>query len=125
MLSYNMNNNMTQENRNPKNKDIRLLVDKSLKISKSFFKKEYRYSDIEAVEELGLDEEMISHLIEDYVSQIIKAIVQFEHMIYKLQNQKDAKKELDFSEIRDLAHKNLGVARNLRVKMRKNYFMSL
>ena len=49
-------------------------------------------------------------------SQIIKAIVQFEHMIYKLQNAKDAKKELDYTELRDLAHKNLGVARNLRIK---------
>ncbi|MBT5935519.1 hypothetical protein [Sulfurimonas sp.] len=104
------------ERQNNKNIELRDFVKNANKVYKSFFKTEYNYSNNEALEELGLDEELMDQLLEDYISQIIKAIVQFEHMIYKLQNAKDAKKELDYTELRDLAHKNLGVARNLRIK---------
>jgi len=78
--------------------------------------KDYKYDSAQAVEELGLDNELVEHLVEDYVSQIIKAVVQFDLYLEQLQNHKDEKKELDYTPFRELAHKNLGVARNLRIK---------
>jgi histidyl-tRNA synthetase len=77
---------------------------------------EYRYNAKEAVEELGLDEDMIWQLVDDYVAQIIKAIIQFDAYLEKLQNSQDNQRELDYTPFRELAHKNLGVARNLRIK---------
>jgi len=74
---------------------------------------DYKYNTKEAIEELGLDDELINQLVEDYVIQIIKATLQFDKYIQEL---KASKSELDFTEFRDLAHKNLGVARNLRIK---------
>ncbi len=73
---------------------------------------DYTYSPHEAVEELGLDEELVQQLLEDYVSQIIKSVVQFREHISILEN----KKSSDYTPMRELAHKNLGVARNLRIK---------
>lgn len=112
-----MRMNEERENRRlDKNKDIRALVTKADKICLSFFKENYTYSDAEAIAELGVDEELLHQLVEDFVSQIIRSVIKFEHLIYQLQENVDAKKELDFTEFRDLAHKNLGVARNLRIK---------
>ena len=82
----------------------------------SFFEEEYHYSDAEAIEELGVDKDLVNQLVEDYVIQIMNTTIKFEDIIYKLQEAKDAKLELDYTELRDLAHKNLGVARNLRIK---------
>jgi len=107
---------MKEERRKQKNSEVRELYAKADKLCASFFDEGYRYSDVEAVEELGLDEELIHQLIEDYISQIIKSIVVFEEMLYTLQSRVDAKQELDYTELRELAHKNLGVARNLRIK---------
>jgi len=78
--------------------------------------KDYKYDSAQAVEELGIDKELVQQLVEDYVSQIIKAVVQFDVYLEKLQDHKDEKKELDYTLFRELAHKNLGVARNLRIK---------
>lgn len=104
------------ERRKSKNLELRSFVDNADKVYKSFFQDAYDYTNDEALEELGVDEDLLDQLLEDYISQIIKAIVQFEYMIYKLQDAKDAKEELDYTELRELAHKNLGVARNLRIK---------
>jgi len=76
----------------------------------------YTYNTAEAVEELGLDKEMIEQLVDDYVAQVIKAITQFDLHIEKLQDSKNNKTALDYIPFRELAHKNLGVARNLRIK---------
>ncbi len=76
----------------------------------------YTYDTKEAIAELGLDEEMVEQLVDDYVAQIIKAIIQFDEYMEKLQYSKANKIELDYTPFRDLAHKNLGVARNLRIK---------
>ena len=111
-----MNNEIKEDRRNSKNEEIRDLVSKAKKVCFSFFKKDYKYSAKEAVEELGLDDELIHQLLEDYVAQIIKAIIQFEEMLYLLQSQKDAQKNLEYTDLKELAHKNLGVARNLRIK---------
>ncbi len=76
----------------------------------------YRYSTKEAVEELGLDDDLVHQLVEDYVIQIIKSTLLFEQHLERLQAIKDTNQELDFTSFRELAHKNLGVARNLRIK---------
>lgn len=111
-----MNEEIKTNRRQNKNKEVRELVSEAKKVCSSFFPDDYSYDDTEAVKELGLDGELIHQLVEDYVSQIIKSIAQFEKLIYNLQNKKDAKEELDYTELRKLAHKNLGVARNLRIK---------
>ena len=72
----------------------------------------YKYSTHEAVEELGLDEELVHQLLEDYVSQIIKSVTLFREYISNIEERID----LDYTPLRELAHKNLGVARNLRIK---------
>jgi hypothetical protein len=77
---------------------------------------DYKYDTSQAVSELGLDEEMVNQLVDDYVAQIIKAIIQFDEYMEKLQDSQDNDIELDYTPFRDLAHKNLGVARNLRIK---------
>jgi len=77
---------------------------------------EYEYSPKQAVEELGLDEELVHELVADYVSQIIRSLLQFESKLKVLQNSQDNSHPLDYTPFRELAHKNLGVARNLRIK---------
>jgi len=76
----------------------------------------YVYDTSEAVNELGLDQELINQLVDDYVAQVIKATVQFDDYLETLQDSQDKKIELDYTLFRELAHKNLGVARNLRIK---------
>lgn len=75
----------------------------------------YEYDLALAVEELGLDQELVEQLVEDYVEQVIKSVLQFEEYLEKLQDSKANQKNLDFTPFRELAHKNLGVARNLRI----------
>lgn len=82
----------------------------SLKLS------EEQYSPQAAVEELGLDEELINELVDDYVSQIITSLVQFESKLKTLQNSQTNNTTMDYIPFRELAHRNLGVARNLRIK---------
>jgi len=111
-----MNEEIKVDRRKARNREIRDLVFKAKKVCNSFFDIEYIYNDEEAIEELGLDDELIHQLVEDYVIQVLNTISQFEELIYELQSNKDAKQELDYKELRELAHKNLGVARNLRIK---------
>jgi len=75
----------------------------------------YRYLPEVAANELGLDDELVQDLIEDYVAQIIKNISDFRGHINKLKSSKRLNTSLDYKPLRDLAHKNLGVARNLRI----------
>ena len=111
-----MNKKVKFERRNTRNNEIRVLVKKAQSVCSKFFQDDYQYSTTEAVEELGLDDELIHQLVEDYVIQVINSLDQFEELIFQLQSTQDAKKELDYTELRELAHKNLGVARNLRIK---------
>jgi len=76
----------------------------------------YVYNSKEAIEELGLDQELIEQLVEDYVIQIIKSLSQFEEYLYQLEKDNAARRPLEYTPFRDLAHKNLGVARNLRIE---------
>jgi len=76
----------------------------------------YKYDISIAVRELGLDKKLVAQLVDDYVAQVIKAVVQFENYLLTLQNLQENNQKLDYTAFRDLAHKNLGVARNLRIK---------
>ncbi len=108
--------NNTVERRKSKNLEVRRLVDKAVAVCSDFFKENYRYTNQEAIDELGLDDELIDQLVEDYVVQILTSISQFEEIIDVLQAQASANEELNFTPLHELAHKNLGVARNLRIK---------
>ncbi len=77
---------------------------------------EYQYDPKLAVEELGIEHELVMQLLDDYVAQTIKAIVQFQEYIDVLQNSQNSHEKLDYTHFKELAHKNLGVARNLRIK---------
>jgi HPt (histidine-containing phosphotransfer) domain-containing protein len=82
----------------------------------------YKYETKEAMEELGLDQELVDQLLEDYVSQILNNITAFKSYIEELKKvntgNREVKKlrESDYTQLRELAHKNLGVARNLRIR---------
>ncbi|MBA1432546.1 MAG: hypothetical protein FAF04_02865 [Epsilonproteobacteria bacterium] len=76
----------------------------------------YAYDTKQAVAELGLDDEMVQQLVDDYVAQIIKAILQFDEYMETLKDSQAKELTLDYTPFRELAHKNLGVARNLRIK---------
>jgi len=77
---------------------------------------DYKYDPQLAVEELGLDEELIFQLLDDYISQILHSILEFESYLKELQKSQKSQTKLDYTPFRELAHKNLGVARNLRIK---------
>lgn len=76
----------------------------------------YVYVSNEAVEELGLDDELIHHLVEDYVAQILKSVYIFADLLLGLKVAKKENRILNYQPFRELAHKNLGVAKNLRIK---------
>lgn len=76
----------------------------------------YQYDILIAMRELGLDKELVSQLVDDYVAQVIKTVVPFEDYLTTLQNSQNNHNDLDYTAFRELAHKNLGVARNLRIK---------
>ena len=81
-----------------------------------FEAEDHLYSMETTKEELGLDDELIDSLLEDYVTQIINTLPQFRKIIKDIRNDIKKGKKADFTPLRDLAHKNLGVARNLRIK---------
>jgi len=76
----------------------------------------YEYDINIAVEELGLEKDLVIQLIEDYIIQILKSKLSFYNYIQELKQSQLDGKDLDFENIRNLAHKNLGVARNLRIE---------
>ena len=75
----------------------------------------YSYTPSEAIEGLGLELEEINHLIDDYVIQIVKSNMIFIQYLNELQSCKDKQEVMNFTPLQELAHKNLGVARNLRI----------
>lgn len=107
-----------------KEEEIEKVFNDALKVCNNLFYGElselnignYTYSDTEAVEELGLDGELVHQLLEDYVIQVLKSISQFTLYIDQLKSNKQNHMTLDYTPLRELAHKNLGVARNLRIK---------
>ena len=99
------------------------MLRKAVEVRNKLFKNElqnlniadYYYTPDEAIEELGLELELVNHLIEDYVTQIIKSNMTFVQYLEQLKNDADKSIVMDYTPLRELAHKNLGVARNLRI----------
>ena len=85
----------------------------------------YIYKSDIAVHELGLDDELVQQLVEDYVVQIIKAKLQFMTYLQKLQKSKQANLKLNYIPLRELAHKNLGVVKNLRIEDAQKILLEL
>lgn len=112
------NESLTQE------ENIQIYLDEATNICKRLEKTDlqklnicqYQYTADAAVNELGLDDALIHRLVEDYVIQVLNSYSFFSEYLKKLQEEKANKKKLDFTSLRELAHKNLGVARNLRIK---------
>jgi len=75
----------------------------------------YQFSVENTMEKLGLDDDLIQELIEEFVSQILENKSLFLIYIEDLKKNKTLGKKLDYTNLRDLAHKNLGVAKNLRI----------
>ena len=75
----------------------------------------YRYDMSEAIEELGLDEPTLWQLIDTYIAQVLKSIDQFYGYLNNIKKANGFSED-DFKSLRELAHKNLGVARNLHIK---------
>jgi len=117
-------NNPHKNKRLPENAELRRSIDLLLNEGDNFLKQSlgnleisnYRYDISEAVNELCLDEEIIRQLIEDYIVQILKSKRTFYKYIQELKKDELESRILDYTNLRNLAHKNLGVARNLRIK---------
>ncbi|MFA5234393.1 MAG: hypothetical protein WC390_08350 [Sulfurimonas sp.] len=113
-----------RDKRRPENAELRRRIDKLMEDGDIFIKQklghldicDYRYDIGEAVVELSLEEETVRQLIEDYVIQILKSKISFYKYIQELKKDTLENKPLDYTNIRNLAHKNLGVVRNLRIK---------
>lgn len=92
---------------------------------KSLCDPDYIYEPEEAIEELGLPEELVDELLEDYVEQILRTYGEFQLHISSLWEQDLLDKTLDYTPLRDLAHKNLGVAKNLRIEDAKTLLSAM
>ena len=104
------------EKRKVKNTQIRVYVTEAKKTCTLYFNSEYVYSKEEALEALGLDIDFLDQLIEDFVVQILQSNKKFLKYLVKFKEDKKNNIALDFSQFQELVHKNLGVARNLRIK---------
>ena len=76
----------------------------------------YYYCADTAVNELELDLELVEQLVEDYIVEILESIDKYLKYFKTLRDNKEKLKDKECNELRDLAHKNLGVARNLRIR---------
>ncbi len=116
--------NFYDNKRKPVNAELRCSIDTLLNEGDTFLKNNlnqlkvshYNHNINEAIDELCLDKDVINQLLEDYVIQILKSKITFYKYIQELKQAEYENVGLDYSKIRDLAHKNLGVARNLRIK---------
>ncbi len=112
------------EKRRPENAELRKAINIILKEGDVFLDKylkdleisSYHYDISLAVEDLGIEEDIVYQLVEDYIIQILKSKLSFYNYIQELKQAQLDKKDLDFEPLRNLAHKNLGVARNLRIE---------
>jgi len=117
-------NKQYKEKRQRKNLALRRSIDKLLDEGDLFLKNyldsldisNYRYDITEAVDGLNLEEDVIHQLVEDYIIQILKSKITFYKYIQDLKKENLENKPLDYTDIRNLAHKNLGVVKNLRIK---------
>jgi len=114
-------------------KKVLEFLEKNLKVCHELVSNELKFQDIHeykhkidlAVKELGLDDDLINQLTEDYVKQIMNSKTLFLKYLKKLKEEKAHDEKLDYTELRELAHKNLGVARNLRIEDAKKLLYEL
>ena len=107
-----------------KDKKIELIFDEATKTSYEILTnhfnnnklKYYIYDSSIAVEELGLSQELIYQLVDDYISQILNTMYQFNKLINSIKELHGEDKEINIIELKSLAHKNLGVVKNLRIE---------
>lgn len=107
-----------------KDKKVNIVLEYAQKICDDVFKNRfenselsnYKYDLCEAENELGLEKELISQLIEDYITQIFKANDTFKNLLSSIYEKNCVDKQNKLDELHDLAHKNLGVVRNLHIK---------
>lgn len=111
-----MNLSKLIENRKEKNYRMQIYVNKAYDLYDSFFSQPYIYDEEETIDALGIDTELIHELLEDFSVQLIQTNVTLRKQLQFLENEKLYTQELDFTPLRDTIHKNLGVARNLRIK---------
>ncbi len=119
-----MINNLNYLDTLSNSKNIQEMLNGALLQTERLYKKDlkylkidnYEYDPDEAIEELGLDLDLINQLLEDYTRQIIISQTIFLEHIKQLQENKKNNISLDYTPLRDFAHKNLGVARNLRIE---------
>jgi len=120
-----MNSNNLKQADTQKSEEIHNLLNNAKQLCCNFFYNKYEYCDKEAVDELGLESELIDQLLEDYVIQVIKSLDLFREYIQTLQLQQKNNQTINFTPLRELAHKNLGVARNLRIKDSEEILLQL
>lgn len=97
-------------------KDVHSLLKQAKKICLNFFDEDYIYSPLEASRELDLESELIEQLVQEFVTQLLQANISFREYLIEFKKFKKNNQELDFTSFQNLVHKNLGVARNLRIK---------
>lgn len=99
-----------------KNFNIQLLIQDAEDICSDFFQFPYTYSNQKAVKALGVESELVDQLIKDYTVQILRSWLTFSNYLEDFQALEKENKTIDFRDFRNLAHKNLGAARNLRIE---------
>ncbi len=128
-----MINNLKTDQNLTKEKKIQVLFAQAIKISHQVFikrydnnsLKNYAYSPSKAADELGLDEDLVTQLVDDYISQILHTRYQFDNLINNIKELDSIDKEAKKIELKNLAHKNLGVAKNLRIEDAKIFLNDL
>ncbi len=104
------------EHREEKNHRMRIYVENAYTLYDSFFDEPYSYNEAEAIEALGIESDLVQELLEDFAVQLIQSNVILQKQLHFLNDEQLYTKELDFTPFRNTIHKNLGVARNLRIK---------
>jgi hypothetical protein len=92
------------------------VCDDVIKHKKEEFSPSYVFDYSKPAQELGLDETLISQLIEDYIHQIFNAYEDFHKILENIYKADESDLDIYLVELKNLAHKNLGVARNLRIE---------
>ncbi|WP_373070130.1 hypothetical protein [Sulfurimonas sp.] len=80
------------------------------------FSPTYVFDYSKPAHELGLEEELIAQLIEDYIYQVFNSYENFHKILDNVSTSDEQDLDEHLIELKNLAHKNLGVARNLRIE---------
>ena len=92
------------------------VCDKVIEHKQEEFSPTYVFDYSKPAHELGLEEELIAQLIEDYIYQIFNSYNSFRTILDNISKSEEKDLDVHLIELKNLAHKNLGVARNLRIE---------